>query len=234
MRTTVLLTLFFIHAQSFGMAQKMDWDKAVDNAVYRYGLRTEPELKRFFEHANVAYPPSDIALLAFKKEKNIELWAKDDGTKSWHFIHTYPLTAYSGHLGPKLKAGDRQIPEGVYQLTSFNPYSSMHLSIMVNYPNNFDRSHAAKDGRRELGGDIFLHGKSLSVGCLAVGDYAIDQLFLLARRVGLSHTKLIIAPNDLRKDRPATLTLTQPGWLNSLYQQITQALGEFHTKKHIS
>ena len=234
MRTTVLLTFLFIHVQSFGMAQKLDWDKAVDNAVYRYGLRTEPELKRFFSTANVTYPPKDIALLAFKKEKHIELWAKDDNAKSWHFIHTYPLTAYSGHLGPKLKAGDRQIPEGVYQLTSFNPYSSMHLSIMVNYPNNFDRQHAAQDGRHQLGGDIFLHGKSLSVGCLAVGDYAIDQLFLLTRRVGLSHTKLIIAPNDLRKERPATLTLTQPSWINTLYQQITQALGEFHTKNHIS
>ena len=219
---------------SHSMGKKLDWDQAIDNAISRYGLRTEPELKRFFSKADVAYPPKEVALLAFKKERHIELWARDDTDKPWKPIHTYPLTAFSGRLGPKLQAGDRQIPEGIYHLTSFNPYSSYHLSMMVNYPNNFDRLQAIKDGRRQLGGDIFLHGKSLSVGCLAVGDYAIDQLFLLARRVGLSHVRLIIAPNDLRKDRPATANFAQPRWLSDLYKQLNAALTEFSPQKHFS
>ena len=104
--------------------------------------------------------------------------------------------------------------------------------MMVNYPNNFDRLQAIKDGRRKLGGDIFLHGKSLSVGCLAVGDYAIDQLFLLARRVGLSHVKVIISPNDLRKEKPATANFAQPRWLTDLYKQISTELSEFSNQKH--
>lgn len=213
----------------FSMAKKLDWNQAVDKAIMRYGLRTEPELKRQFGKANVAYPPKEIALLAFKKERYIELWARDSYASPWKRVKNYPLTAFSGRLGPKLKMGDGQIPEGVYRLTSFNPYSSMHLSMMINYPNQFDRLQAIKDGRKQLGGDIFLHGKSMSVGCLAVGDYSIDQLFLLARRVGLSNIRVVIAPNDLRKNKPATSTFAQPRWLPDLYKQIQTALKDFNT-----
>jgi hypothetical protein len=98
---------------------------------------------------------------------------------------------------------------------------------MINYPNNFDRLQASRDGRKNLGGNIFLHGKSLSVGCLAVGDRGIDQLFMLAHRVGLGHVQMIIAPNDLRVSKPATSTFAQPRWLPELYKQIGSALNQF-------
>lgn len=225
--TFILSLLAAIDACS--MAPKLNWDKAIDHAILRYGLRTEPELIRFFKKANVSYPPKDIALLAFKKERHVQLWAQNQD-KQWRFIHTYPLTAYSGHLGPKLKEHDRQIPEGVYRLVSFNPFSSMHLSMMINYPNQFDRNHAVKDGRKRLGDNIFLHGKDMSVGCLAIGDRSIDQLFLLARRVGLSHIQLIIAPNDLRRAPAATSKIGQPKWLPELYQGIEVALKKFKEK----
>lgn len=211
------------------MSRKVNIDQAIDHAIARYGLHKEPQLKHWFQQAHVAYPPKKIALLAFKQEKEVQLWAKDNQKAArWHHIHTYPLTAYSGHLGPKLKEHDRQIPEGVYRLVAFNPFSSMHLSLMINYPNNFDRLQAQKEGRTKLGGDIFLHGKSMSVGCLAVGDYAIDQLFLLTRRVGLRNTELIIAPNDLRKHKPATFAMNQPTWVNQLYANINKSLQPFH------
>ena len=107
----------------------------------------------------------------------------------------------------------------------------MHLSMMINYPNSFDRLQASKDGRRHLGNNIFLHGKTFSVGCLAVGDKAIDQLFLLVWRTGLSHVQLIIAPNDLRKGKPATSTFAQPRWLPELYKNISRALAQFDSPK---
>lgn len=226
MRFILGLAVIFLSNLTWSMAPKIDWDKAVDTAVARYGLRTEPELMRYFNQAHIHYPPQEIALLAFKKERNIELWAKDD-MHSWRFIHNYPLTASSGRLGPKLKERDGQIPEGIYHLVSFNPYSAMHLSMQIDYPNHFDRLQASKDGRARLGDNIFLHGKSISVGCLAIGDYAIDQLFLLSRRVGLNHIRLIISPNDLRREKPATSSFAQPRWLPQLYQQITLALTQF-------
>ena len=95
---------------------------------------------------------------------------KKSNKQSWKHIHNFPLTGFSGRLGPKLRVNDKQIPEGVYKLVNFNPYSSMHLSMMINYPNTFDREKGYQDGRRDLGNNIFIHGRDLSVGCLAVGD----------------------------------------------------------------
>jgi hypothetical protein len=226
MRFGFALLLYIHGALSFGMAHKVSLEQAIDRAVSRYGLPTEPHLTELFEKANVSYPPKNITLIALKKERELQLWAKDEHT-GWRHIHNYPFTAFSGRLGPKLRERDLQIPEGIYRLTSFNPFSSMHLSMMINYPNQFDRMQAIRDGRKNLGGNIFLHGKTFSVGCLAVGDKAIDQLFLLVRRVGLSHVQLIIAPNDLRKDKPATSHFAQPRWLPELYKEISTALAAF-------
>ena len=230
MRRLTVFLLCLISSQIHCMAHSVNGENAIDNAIVRYGLHMEPKLMHMFARAGISYPPRDIALLAFKKEKYVQLWAKNAKT-SWTYIHTYPLTASSGNLGPKLKEHDRQIPEGIYKLTMFNPFSAMHLSMMINYPNEFDRTQAMKDGRRALGGNIFVHGKSLSVGCLAVGDAAIDQLFLLTRRVGLNHVKVIIAPNDLRQGKAATNTLTQPRWLPELYKNIAQALKPFSVSR---
>lgn len=103
--------------------------------------------------------------------------------------------------------------------------------MMINYPNSFDRQKGYMDGRKELGNNIFIHGKNLSVGCLAVGDLAIDQLFILARRVGLKNIQVIIAPNDLRYQKPSTSTFAQPRWLPELYKQISESLKPFKKTK---
>lgn len=224
---SILLVIFTCN--SYCMTQKVNWDNAVDRAVKRYGLRVEPQLISFFNKAHVSYPPKEIALLAFKSERKVELWAKNSKQK-WTHIHDYPLTGFSGRLGPKLRENDRQIPEGVYKLVNFNPFSSMHLSMMINYPNSFDKEKGYQDGRKNLGNNIFIHGKDLSVGCLAIGDLAIDQLFILARRVGLNQIKVIIAPNDLRNNqKPTTSTFAQPTWLPELYKQINESLKPFKT-----
>lgn len=233
MRHLIFTVLLLHYIESYCMAPKVNLDKAIDAAIIRYGLHMEPQLKSMFTKAKISYPPREIALLAFKKERHVQLWARDE-IASWKHIHTYPLTAFSGRLGPKLKEHDRQIPEGIYRLTSFNPFSSMHLSMMIDYPNHFDRLQASKDGRRNLGNNIFLHGKSSSVGCLAVGNKAIDQLFLLVRRVGLGHTKVIIAPNDLRREKPATDNFAQPRWLPELYKEISTALRHFPLSSQVS
>lgn len=234
MRHLISIFIFLFALDSYSMSQKVNWDNAVDKAVKRYGLRVEPQLISFFTKAGVSYPPKNIALLAFKSERKVELWAKNSEQK-WVHIHNYPLTGYSGRLGPKLRENDRQIPEGIYKLVNFNPFSSMHLSMMINYPNNFDKQKGYLDGRKNLGNNIFIHGKNLSVGCLAVGDIAIDQLFILARRVGLNNIQVIIAPNDMRGDKkPSTSNFAQPRWLPELYKQIAESLRPFQHHKYIA
>lgn len=214
--------LFAVRVSAMG-SMPMTHEEATKHAIKTYGLPTKPELKGFFSDAGVDYPPKQLALLAFKKEQKLELWAQKS-KHNWEHIHTYPFTAYSGHLGPKLKERDRQIPEGIYKLVGFNPNSSMHLSMRVNYPNQFDRQKAKHDGRRKLGGDIYLHGSDQSVGCLAIGDDAISQLFMLAHEVGLKNIQLIIAPNDLRKEVAQTELKNQPRWVPDLYRRINRAL----------
>ena len=229
--TLILVFALFYGLIAHSMAPKRDWNQSIEHVIKRYGLPVEPKLREKFISKGINYPPKDMALLAFKKEQQVQLWAKDE-QHSWRMIHEYPLTAYSGRLGPKLREYDRQIPEGIYRLTSFNPFSSMHLSMMINYPNSFDRLQASKEGRKNLGNNIFLHGKSFSVGCLAVGDKAIDELFLLVYRVGLAHVKVIISPNDLRHSKPATPTFAQPRWIPELYKQIAQELNQFPQAKY--
>ena len=89
----------------------------------------------------------------------------------------FPILASSGGPGPKRRQGDRQVPEGFYEIDRFNPASLFHLSLGLNYPNASDRILA---GGPDPGGDIFIHGKDVSIGCAPLGDDAIEQLYLAA------------------------------------------------------
>jgi len=193
----------------------------------KYEESAESRLIPYFNHAKVHFPPKQIALLAFKKEQRVELWAKNHDNR-WHFIRIYPLKANSGGPGPKLRQNDRQIPEGIYQIIVLNPFSAWHLSMKINYPNAFDTRHAILDGRSHLGGDIFIHGGHGSAGCLAMGDRAIEELFTLVSLTGKNHVKVIIAPNDLRHAKPVKIPHRHPNWVAILDNNLHEALQAFH------
>ncbi len=180
-----------------------------------------------FRAANADWQPADVALVAIKDEKVLELHARPEGGE-WKFIHRYPVLAASGKTGPKLRQGDRQVPEGVYNISFLNPNSKYHVSLRVNYPNSFDREMAAQEGRGNLGGDIMIHGKAVSAGCLAVGDEAAEELFLLAAQTGLSNIKVIIAPTDFRRrSTPTVEAAVQPKWLPKLYSEVAVAMADY-------
>ncbi len=130
-----------------------------------YGKHARDKLDHYFTKAKISYPPREVTLIALKQEKKLELWARDTG--EFRFIRDYYILAASGEAGPKLRQGDRQVPEGVYRITELNPNSHYHLSMKINYPNEFDLIHAEHEGRTDLGSDIFIHGKDASIGCLA-------------------------------------------------------------------
>lgn len=165
-----------------------------------------------------------LALLAFKEERQLEIWKRRGS--GWEFIRSYPFTGYSGSLGPKLGEGDLQIPEGLYQVESLNPNSSYHLSIKVDYPNRFDREMAKRDGRTQLGGDIFIHGMSASIGCIPVGNEKIEELFYLVAENGYKNTEILIAPRDFRS-KPEHPELEGIEWEAELYEKIADVLQEF-------
>lgn len=220
-----LAVLAVVTAASYAILTYARRERTVADAVAIYGDAARARLKPFFTRAHVAYPPRRIAFLIFKKERRLVVWARDDKA-GWRFIRDYAVLAASGRSGPKQRQGDYQVPEGLYRIALLNPNSSYHLSMLVDYPNAFDRAQAQRDHRTNLGGDIFIHGKNLSIGCVAVGDPAIEELFTLAADTGIARMKVILAPNDLRVASPPVEAAT-PSWILRLWQTVAAALHEF-------
>jgi hypothetical protein len=198
--------------------------RTVADVVAKYGPAARARLLPHFRKAGVPWPPRELAFLVLKQERRMAVWARGGG--SWKFIRNYPILAASGHAGPKLRQGDLQVPEGVYRIEHLNPNSSYHLSMKVSYPNAFDRRMAARDQRTRLGGDIFIHGKDVSIGCVALGDRAIEELFTLVAETGYAKVQVISAPNDLRVAGPV-FHGTPPRWIRDLYATVAAALREF-------
>ncbi|SMY35274.1 L,D-transpeptidase family protein [Photobacterium andalusiense] len=199
--------------------------RTITDVMERYTPFVEPRLKRYFENVGLTYPPQNIALFAMKQERNVELWAQEKG--KWSYVKRYDIQKMSGHMGPKMREGDKQVPEGVYQVSLLNPNSRYHLSMKLNYPNEFDRKYAQLEGRTSPGSNIFIHGKEASVGCLAMGDYAIEELFLLAERTGIDNIEVLISPHDPRKGKLLAAN-TQPYWTKILYRDIEQHARKFN------
>jgi hypothetical protein len=196
--------------------------QSVADVVRDIGPAAEARLRPHFEKAGVAYPPPLLTLLALKEEKRLEVWAEKDGR--WVFIRDYPILAASGSLGPKLREGDRQVPEGIYRINFMNPNSAYHLSMQIDYPNDFDRRKAGDEGRTGLGGEIFIHGSNVSIGCLAMGDPAIEELFILVQAAGPEKVRVLVAPRDLRRKGAAEGLPATPAWTGELYAALADAL----------
>jgi murein L,D-transpeptidase YafK len=115
-----------------------------------------------------------IFIRVFKQSKELELWVRPGG--AFELFKTYPICNYSGDLGPKLREGDRQSPEGFYFVTpaQMNPNSRYHLSFNLGFPNAYDLAHA------RTGSYLMIHGDCLSVGCFAMTDAGIEEIYLLA------------------------------------------------------
>jgi hypothetical protein len=198
-------------------------EPAIVERTAQYGPAARARLAPFFAAAGIAYPPTRFVLLGFKHERELHLLAsRPDGRLS--FVRSYPILGASGTLGPKLRQGDRQVPEGVYAIAYVNPHSVAHLSLALSYPNDYDLARAAEDGRDALGGDIMIHGGTTSHGCLAIGDEAAEELFVLAVDAGWDDAIVVLSPVDLRTRVPPIDARTQPAWVGDLYARLRAKL----------
>lgn len=166
-----------------------------------------------------------LVLIGVKEERVLEVWALSEG-ESPRKIREYSFTGYSGKLGPKLREGDRQIPEGIYRVEYLNPNSSFYLSMKLDYPNEFDRKKGRADGRDRLGYDIFIHGKSATIGCIPIGDEGIEDLFILVAEAGVENVEVILSPYDMREGT-RTLAVEEIDWEEELYSQVGGAMAGF-------
>lgn len=203
----------------------------IEDRLAQYGPSVAQRVRGRFEQAGLPYPPAELAYLAFKDSRVLEVYGRLSANAPWRFVMRYPVRAASGTAGPKLAEGDEQVPEGIYRPAYLNPNSRFHLSIGLDYPNAFDQMMAQADGRTRLGNAIMIHGGAVSVGCLAMGDDAAEDLFVLAALLPATRLQVLIAPTDWRKHPAAAVhasnPLEQPAWVPRLYRSLQDALGHF-------
>lgn len=135
--------------------------------------RVQPALDKDLEAKGLQFG-DPIFIRVFKATKELELWVQK-GSK-FELFRTYPICTYSGALGPKVRQGDMQAPEGFYFVNRhrMNPASRFHLSFNLGYPNAYDRYH------RRTGNYLMVHGNCVSIGCFAMTDARIEQIYSLA------------------------------------------------------
>lgn len=223
------ITAFVLREQLFQgtmmPAQGRTRKHTVADRVEEFGEAARGRLAPAFGRIQVSYPPRQVALVGLKQEKMLEVWVRGERTPL-RLLKTYPILGASGKLGPKLREGDHQVPEGLYRVESLNPNSLYHLALRVNYPNAFDKEKARAEGRDHPGSDIMIHGKTCSVGCLAMGDEAAEDLFVLAAETGIENISVILSPVDFRVRQLPLDMPPVPAWTAGLYKQISAELSK--------
>lgn len=215
-----------VHCQS---AMQQDTAALPADRVAAARSTTGPFLSKAVETfgANMGSP---IFLRAFKQEKQLELWIWRDS--AWALFRTYAICKIPGEPGPKRKQGDLQVPEGVYVIDVFNPKSSFHLSLRINYPNQADRHFADP---QKPGGEIYLHGGCASTGCLPLGDAAIEEVYLLAldaKNAGQLHIPVHLFPCRMRPENLQALLQAQPEH-HAFWENLQMVYWHFEHKRRI-
>ncbi|MBL7698289.1 MAG: L,D-transpeptidase family protein [Chitinophagaceae bacterium] len=139
--------------------------------------RKEDTLMKQFREKKMAWPVKNIYIRSFKYDSKLEVWVKYENEEKYRLFKTYKVCALAGSLGPKRMQGDYQVPEGFYHINEFNPRSTYHLSLGLNYPNPSDR---ILGDSIQPGGDIYIHGKCVTSGCIPINDQQIEELYILA------------------------------------------------------
>jgi len=169
-------------------------------------------LQKQFAAQGLKWPAKYMYVRSFKYDAQLEVWVSNSRKEPFKLFKTYRVCALAGSLGPKRVQGDYQVPEGFYYINEFNPNSNYYLSLGLNYPNASDKilSDPVKPG-----GDIYIHGSCVTVGCIPINDQQIEELYILAahaKSAGQDYIPVHIFPirydNKRSVDYLATLTKT--------------------------
>lgn len=188
----ITLFLFFLRLENMnGQNNFLEEQLSFERVRDAFDLKSE-KLQEEFKAQSFSWPPQNIFIRSFKADLSLEVWLKVD--EKYKLFKTYDVCKASGNLGPKYKQGDHQVPEGFYYIDRFNPNSNFHLSLGINYPNSADK---LRSDANDLGGDIFIHGSCVTVGCLPMTDEVIKELYVLcalARSNGQDKIPVYIYP----------------------------------------
>ncbi|MFO0555596.1 MAG: L,D-transpeptidase family protein [Polyangiaceae bacterium] len=160
-----------------------DWEADLSwggTARVKHAIETKQAVvEQLFAKAGVPFPAVDLLFRIFKLERQFEVWA-GDGKSEMKLIGTWGICAASGQLGPKRNEGDYQVPEGFYKVGYYYPSSSYYLAAEVDYPNASDKVR----GGPKPGGEIMIHGNCVSVGCVAMTDERIEEIYVIGWSTG--------------------------------------------------
>ncbi len=166
-----------LHAQtSVSTMHFMENQRSIPK-IYDMMKRKEDTLMKQFQEKGLVWPANYVYIRSFKYDSEMEIWVKNKKEEKYKLFKTYKICALAGSLGPKRMAGDYQVPEGVYCINEFNPRSQYHLSLGLNYPNASDR---LLSDLSQPGGEIYIHGSCVTVGCIPLTDDKIEEVYILA------------------------------------------------------
>lgn len=177
----IILTVFIIVTGISLSAQGFKAQQLQNGRVNKAYQEKERLVFDLVKYKGLDIQSLNIFIRAFKKEKKMEIWGKDSLHKQYILIAEYRICRTSGKAGPKRKQGDGQIPEGFYHIDRFNPWSSFYLSLELNYPNASDR---VLSNKKHPGGEIFIHGSCVTIGCLPMTDDKIEDIYIMAVEAG--------------------------------------------------
>jgi murein L,D-transpeptidase YafK len=170
-----------------------------------------------------------MTILAFKSENRLEIHAGNPGEQQ-RKIKEFEICASSGKSGPKRFEGDWQVPEGFYHVDRFNPVSSYHLALGINYPNASDRILGNK---KKPGGQIMIHGACITIGCLPMTNEGIEEIYLYAvkaRSNGQTQIPVYIFPAEPGTDHYNQLKKQNPK-LRSFWENLEEGFHQYQSQR---
>lgn len=220
-----------MYAQDSFLLQQKNVHRVADAFVSK-----EMKLYNEFAAKKIQWPAKYVYLRSFKYDSQLEIWVKNAAKDKYTLFKTYRVCMQSGTMGPKRLQGDFQVPEGFYYINEFNPRSNYHLALGLNYPNASDR--VLSDSMRP-GGDIYIHGSCVSIGCVAVNDSDIEEIYILtsyARNAGQEFIPVHIFP--IRYDQKKSVEfldnyLKNNPTLQKFALQLKKAYDEFEETKQV-
>ena len=177
MKKFVLLVVFIVSISAiFAQSSFIDYQRNFPRVADALNRKTDT-LKKQFDALGLQWPAKQIYIRSFKYDSQLEVWVRNNVNEPFKLFKTYAVCALAGSLGPKRMEGDYQVPEGFYYINAFKPNSAYHMSLGLNYPNASDKIIS---GNTDPGGDIFIHGSCVTVGCIPIQDFQIEEVYILA------------------------------------------------------
>lgn len=177
----------------------------------------------------------EIMIRVLKLDHKLEIWGRDSLHSEFLLINEYRICRSSGKPGPKRRQGDYQVPEGFYHIDRFNAWSNFHLSLGINYPNTSDKILSDK---RNPGGDIFIHGACVTIGCMPMTDDKIKEIYIFAveaRNAGQQKIPVQIFPTRMEGEAYENLInqYGEDGELIVFWRNLEEGYLYFETNKEL-